>query len=424
MPADTRAEHVHPGSLQLAGQLVDLLLGLAPLDQIQHGDAVIDDEVLGDRGAYRLHDLDGEAHPLLRGATPVISALIRPLREELVDQVALGAHDLDAVVAGLLGILRRLAVGLDRRANLLVGELAGRERGDRGLGRGRGHRHRVIAVAAGVQQLQDGQRTTGVGGLGDLAVGVGDLLGVEGLTKRRQVPFQHRRVATSHDGCDAALRALAEEFGQLRGVLELVLEAGVHGTHDHAVAESLAANLEGGEHRWVLGFSRRTRIGGRAGSVSGCGACHVFNFALAKCRRGANAIKRKAKTTRPTRHRRMGSMQQKLPVVPIRDAEIRLGQFLKLANLVETGGMAKDVLAEGAVSVNGAAETRRGKALRDGDQVTITDPETGATVGAEVGADGRGAADSENPAEEDDLGEFFDEATADDDFDPEKWRNL
>src|SRR5699024_11543402 len=102
-----------------------------------------------------------------------------------------------------------------------------------------------------------------------------------------------------------------------------VLEAGVHGTHDHAVAESLAANLEGGEHRWILGFSRRTRIGGRAGSVSGCGACHVFNFALAKCRRGANAIKRKAKTTRPTRHRRMGSMQQKLPVVPIRDAEIR-----------------------------------------------------------------------------------------------------
>lgn len=117
-------------------------------------------------------------------------------------------------------------------------------------------------------------------------------------------------------------------------------------------------------------------------------------------------------------------MQQELPVVPIRDTEIRLGQFLKLANLVETGGMAKDFLAEGAVSVNGAAETRRGKALRDGDQVTITDPETGATVGAEVGANGRSAADNDNPAEEDDLGEFFDEATADDDFDPEKWRNL
>ncbi|WP_371260091.1 RNA-binding S4 domain-containing protein [Corynebacterium sp. HMSC27B11] len=120
----------------------------------------------------------------------------------------------------------------------------------------------------------------------------------------------------------------------------------------------------------------------------------------------------------------MGNMQQDFPVVPIRDTEIRLGQFLKLANLVETGGMAKDVLAEGAVSVNGAAETRRGKALRDGDQVTITDPETGTTLGAEVGANGRSVADSENLAEEDDLGEFFDEATADDDFDPEKWRNL
>lgn len=118
-------------------------------------------------------------------------------------------------------------------------------------------------------------------------------------------------------------------------------------------------------------------------------------------------------------------MQQELPVVPIRDDAIRLGQFLKLANLVDTGGMAKDVLTEGLVSVNGAEETRRGKVLRDGDQVTLTDPETGANVGAEVGAQGRSAAgEAPETGEDDDLGEFFDEATADDDFDPEKWRNL
>ncbi len=34
--------------------------------------------------------------------------------------------------------------------------------------------------------------------------------------------------------------------------------------------------------------------------------------------------------------------------VPIRDESIRLGQFLKLANLVESGADAKPVIAAGA----------------------------------------------------------------------------
>ena len=55
--------------------------------------------------------------------------------------------------------------------------------------------------------------------------------------------------------------------------------------------------------------------------------------------------------------------------VGIRDESIRLGQFLKLANLVEHGGEAKAVLAEGQVQVNGEVETRRGRQLVDGDVV-------------------------------------------------------
>ncbi|MFC6287395.1 RNA-binding S4 domain-containing protein [Nocardioides sp. GCM10027113] len=57
--------------------------------------------------------------------------------------------------------------------------------------------------------------------------------------------------------------------------------------------------------------------------------------------------------------------------VPIRDESIRLGQFLKLANLVETGAEAKPLIADGAVSVNGEVETRRGRQLRQGDVVTL-----------------------------------------------------
>jgi ribosome-associated protein len=58
-------------------------------------------------------------------------------------------------------------------------------------------------------------------------------------------------------------------------------------------------------------------------------------------------------------------------VVPIRDASIRLGQFLKLADLIDQGADAKPLLASGEVTVNGQVETRRGRQLVKGDQVVL-----------------------------------------------------
>ena len=57
--------------------------------------------------------------------------------------------------------------------------------------------------------------------------------------------------------------------------------------------------------------------------------------------------------------------------VPIRDEVIRLGQFLKLANLVESGAQAKPLIAEGRVSVDGEVETRRGRQLARGSVVSV-----------------------------------------------------
>ncbi len=57
--------------------------------------------------------------------------------------------------------------------------------------------------------------------------------------------------------------------------------------------------------------------------------------------------------------------------VPIDDESIKLGQFLKLANLVETGAEAKQLLAGGVVRVNGEVETRRGRQLEVGDVVSV-----------------------------------------------------
>jgi len=57
--------------------------------------------------------------------------------------------------------------------------------------------------------------------------------------------------------------------------------------------------------------------------------------------------------------------------VPIRDEVIRLGQFLKLANLIDSGSDAKIVCADGLVTVNGDVDTRRGRQLVKGDVVTL-----------------------------------------------------
>lgn len=57
--------------------------------------------------------------------------------------------------------------------------------------------------------------------------------------------------------------------------------------------------------------------------------------------------------------------------VLIRDDMIRLGQFIKLANLVEDGAQAREVIQNGLVKVNGDIEEARGKQLHDGDVVEL-----------------------------------------------------
>ena len=70
-----------------------------------------------------------------------------------------------------------------------------------------------------------------------------------------------------------------------------------------------------------------------------------------------------------------------LPAISVRGT-IKLGQFLKLANLVEDGAEARMFIQSGDVTVNGEVETRRGSALSPGDIVQINLP-NGAT-GAQV----------------------------------------
>jgi len=64
------------------------------------------------------------------------------------------------------------------------------------------------------------------------------------------------------------------------------------------------------------------------------------------------------------------TIKQSPPVtIEIRDGFIRLDSFLKLANAVESGGHAKQVIQDGRVRVGGEVCTQRGKKLHIGDAV-------------------------------------------------------
>lgn len=73
---------------------------------------------------------------------------------------------------------------------------------------------------------------------------------------------------------------------------------------------------------------------------------------------------------------------EKTTPIAITTEYIKLESFLKLANVIESGGMAKSVIQDGEVKVNGEVCTMRGKKLRPGDTVsfagesfTVTDHE-------------------------------------------------
>ncbi|GMM97278.1 RNA-binding S4 domain-containing protein [Microbacterium sp. MTN4-26] len=59
--------------------------------------------------------------------------------------------------------------------------------------------------------------------------------------------------------------------------------------------------------------------------------------------------------------------------VPIGGDGIRLGQFVKFAGLLDSGGDVKEAIIDGFVTVNGDVDRRRGRQLQVGDIVSFED---------------------------------------------------
>ncbi|MBR7008337.1 MAG: RNA-binding S4 domain-containing protein [Ruminococcus sp.] len=62
--------------------------------------------------------------------------------------------------------------------------------------------------------------------------------------------------------------------------------------------------------------------------------------------------------------------------IKIKTEFIKLDQLLKFAGMTDTGGIAKEIIAEGRIKVGGEVCTMRGKKIRPGDKVQIDEIDT------------------------------------------------
>ena len=64
-------------------------------------------------------------------------------------------------------------------------------------------------------------------------------------------------------------------------------------------------------------------------------------------------------------------MIKKTTEITINTEYITLGQFLKLADIIQSGGEAKSFLAQNKVEIDGISDSRRGRKLRGGEVIQI-----------------------------------------------------
>ena len=64
-------------------------------------------------------------------------------------------------------------------------------------------------------------------------------------------------------------------------------------------------------------------------------------------------------------------MNKKIKEIHITSEFITLGQFLKFADVIQSGGEAKSFLSQNDVFINDELDVRRGRKLRPGDKITV-----------------------------------------------------
>ena len=247
VPADAGVDDGGARRLDGLRELDHFVQRRAALHQIQHRQPVDDDEVAPHALAHAAHDLDRKADAIGVVAAPFVGAVVGARGDELVDQVALAAHDLHTVVARVLR-QRGAAHEVGNRLLHLVARQRVRRAGvDGALDRAGRHQIGVVGVAAKVQDLHGDLAARGVHGVGDDAVprGLG-LGGQHGAAGRRAAALVGGNAA-GHDQAHLAARAFGIERGHALEALRRLFQSHVHRAHEHAVAQGGEAQVERGE---------------------------------------------------------------------------------------------------------------------------------------------------------------------------------
>ena len=235
------------GSCPLNGlaQRHDLIPGLATLDQVQHGQPVDNDEFRPNSFAHTADNLHGQAHTVLVRATPLVRSLVGPLTQKLVDEIAFGAHHLDAIITRKFGELRGTDEIVDLTFNPFRGKGAGLERADRRFGCRRRDNQRLVAITPCVQDLHTDLAACLMHRTGHMTMQKSRCPIVHGRGKRGQLPNQIGRETARHHEPHATFCALGKVPRELVDVPEPVFQARVHGPHQHSVLKFSEAEIQG-----------------------------------------------------------------------------------------------------------------------------------------------------------------------------------
>lgn len=286
--ARAHVQQVDAGGRQQPGQLDAVLERPARVPGVLHPlggrDAQKERHGVGYDLADRLDDLKEEARPVLKAAAVLVGAPVGQGRHEGVDEVAVGAVDLNHVESGLDGPLGRLAKGRHHGGDVVLGHLPGlgepvaelarggcpdvvgppaklrRGRGAAAPLPGRDPRRHGARLAARVGELDAHFLPLGVGKGDDAAQG-------RDLAVLPQARVLGGDAAVGHDGrgldngqgaaAQHKLRQVGKVPVRVVPVLGRVL---AHGAHDEAVLQRHAPDRERLEQRRRrLGVQRRPR---------------------------------------------------------------------------------------------------------------------------------------------------------------------
>ncbi len=236
VPAVACVEDICAGCFHLACQIVRLRGPQTPCNEIDGRDAVHHDLIRTQREPHPARDLHWKAATVLQHTAPLVSALVRTGRGELIQQVALGAHQLNAIETRLARQQGALDEVIQRGLNVGVRE----HPRNSGIDRRANCRHAdnvvVFCIASGMQYLQQDLGAMTMYFVGNRAQVAGLLACAQHRRARLEHPRDIGRKPARDDQCNAAGGPGTVKGGLPPYRVVHVLEAGVHGAHHHAVA--------------------------------------------------------------------------------------------------------------------------------------------------------------------------------------------